>query len=1162
MPDTSIPTYTRNILKMFVALLTFFSLLPASINAQSSPPQSIEKMIPVPPNAAALGKYGEVPVGLYTGIPQISVPIYEIQADGINLPISLSYHAGGVKVEEVASNVGLGWSLNAGGVITRTQRGKDDLSGGFPYYTNVQGFNTLPPGSNQYGTSLPQTIERRNYLSNLEGSASYDLEPDIFYFNFGNYSGKFVQYPDGNFYAIPQQNIKIKCEGSGRHRWILTTQDGAQYVFGLSKDNTIDAIEYSGPYASGDENESSWYLAEIITPNGRNIRFNYSNDHYSFKTVPIVTKYIGVYMSGYIGTTALDQEYYTYPINEVSGKRLKSIDFNYGLLTFDSGLVRRDLYGTRAITGIRIHSKLSSGIKEIKHVNLYYSYFSPQGTSDTSSVTSVSPYDMELNTRYRLKLDSVKEFSADEKDVRPPFSFIYNTSKILPPRLSTSVDHWGYFNNKINDNKLLPSNYYIQVGGTYAYNNLLANREPDEQSMKTGVLTQINYPTGGTTKFTYESNRANAKRYVPPFPTPDSVIIAPELKIASCSLNGYGDSSNSATIEIKNDSAIVKFYSQTLDPQKNCYCNCFNMDMVNTANNHHYTFNVQPSSSPTDYFVQYKFNKGTYKLFFYKKENEETTDNNGNIVSCNGILARLIVKAQWLEDVRITNPDTIGNVLVGGLRVTKTEDFDGIDTNKTVVKLYNYQLFDDTVSSGTFVYFPVYFFKLFANKYMQEQGQVTIFGYSVQAIYESTSSYPLQTTGGGYVGYSNVTVTNADRLLVTQSRSRYTYTSPADFPDERYDRYPTRLQVDYPTDIDIATFSRLLKSTYPPFGSMDWKRGQLIQKDDYLTKDTGFMLIKRSKNTYQQSNYTLGRKLDAVGLKYYKLSGAGLSVSLYLYNLYNTPTDFQYLSSSDEIIYGDNGQAVTQHSDYYYEYPDNLLLSRREDINSKGDTLKTYFYYPTNKSALTGFITPGTSGAAALDSMTKRNMIEPVILQRKYNNGKRTAVLLNSYKLWGANKSIAATDSIKQQIGDFAMENTDCFTNYDANGNIQEASKVGNTNYVFIWGYKGQYPVAKIIGSNYNSASPLVNQIMLDNATDYTDDQLRTELNKLRSGLPGALISTYTYTPLVGLTSETDPTGRTTYYQYDGLGRLKVIKDQDGKILKQFDYQYNKSVTQ
>ena len=86
-------------------------LLPCTGYGQTMQEVELNKIVQVSPDAAALGKYGEYPVGLYTGIPSINIPFYEINSGRIKIPIGISYNAGGIKVEEIASSVGLGWAL-------------------------------------------------------------------------------------------------------------------------------------------------------------------------------------------------------------------------------------------------------------------------------------------------------------------------------------------------------------------------------------------------------------------------------------------------------------------------------------------------------------------------------------------------------------------------------------------------------------------------------------------------------------------------------------------------------------------------------------------------------------------------------------------------------------------------------------------------------------------------------------------------------------------------------------------------------------------------------------------------------------------------------------------------------------------------------------------
>src|SRR5687767_3004390 len=107
-------------MRLFLSILFCFScslILAQSPNFNISFPS---------PNAASLGLYGEVPVSLHNGVANISIPMYEINEGPIKLPVSLSYHASGVRPDVHPGWVGNGWTLNCGGMITRVVKGTPD----------------------------------------------------------------------------------------------------------------------------------------------------------------------------------------------------------------------------------------------------------------------------------------------------------------------------------------------------------------------------------------------------------------------------------------------------------------------------------------------------------------------------------------------------------------------------------------------------------------------------------------------------------------------------------------------------------------------------------------------------------------------------------------------------------------------------------------------------------------------------------------------------------------------------------------------------------------------------------------------------------------------------------------------------------------------------
>src|SRR5699024_10022423 len=130
-----IPRLFRFSVKFFPIGLVILccSIFSSFMYGQSSEDAYMDNIIPPPPNAYSFVKYIDHPISHNTGVPEVSLPLFSwSNHSGLGLDLSLNYHLGGIKVEEIASNVGLGWSLQGLGVITRSIRGyADDWISGF-----------------------------------------------------------------------------------------------------------------------------------------------------------------------------------------------------------------------------------------------------------------------------------------------------------------------------------------------------------------------------------------------------------------------------------------------------------------------------------------------------------------------------------------------------------------------------------------------------------------------------------------------------------------------------------------------------------------------------------------------------------------------------------------------------------------------------------------------------------------------------------------------------------------------------------------------------------------------------------------------------------------------------------------------------------------------
>lgn len=148
------------------------------------------------------------------------------------------------------------------------------------------------------------------------------------------------------------------------------------------------------------------------------------------------------------------------------------------------------------------------------------------------------------------------------------------------------------------------------------------------------------------------------------------------------------------------------------------------------------------------------------------------------------------------------------------------------------------------------------------------------------------------------------------------------------------------------------------------------------------------------------------------------------------------------------------------------------------------------------------------------------------------------------------------------RIGDAPEECRISYPYYNEYGKISSSITNGEKN-VYIWGYKGMYPVAVIKNATYHEVIAILGEDFLKEIVNKIVPTFADmiQINNLRRTLRNAMIYTYTYQPLIGLLSETDPAETTIYYSYDQAGRLiekyRISGYNDEKeMIEKYEYQY------
>ncbi len=1011
-------------------------------------PEIASDLIPQSPNAYSLGKYGDIPVSHYTGVPNINIPIYSLAEKDVSVDISLSYHASGIKVDELASWVGLGWSLNAGGVITRVVRGRAEyplMDGSLaPTRTNIDFFEPMEESIAEYAANNSISFQAAE-------TNQTDNEPDIFYYNFGNTSGKFHLQENGNVVLFQDADIKIDylyASSNSKSKFVITNELGVMYEF--------SDIEENYYYTDAKWKISAWFLSSIESPSGNRIDFNYQSEG-------TINNYIRGHESYTVSLNTLNPPIIPDPnmVADISpgtrSIRLLEITSENGSIEFvPKQYSRQDFKGITntayALEKIVIKDRNGSPYKVFK---LSTSYF--EANNDHKYHDNSSTYD---NLNYRLKLDELQEFSGDESASRNPYIFSYygdndpttNDPYTLPCRLSASQDHWGYFNDA-NNNHIFPGNpegktiridpsldFYTASDDQSAAPILSygANRNSNSEAMKANTLEKIQYPTGGYTSFDFEANRTQT--------TPNGICGGLRIK----EIVSYDGT------EINNTNYSYAPGKLT-NPKWDDYYSLFEVYWSPISGYGPSTGILNAFGLPSEFHNQ----EGKYILI---RANPQAVLNgqSGSIIEYNSVTEYQTGNGRivYIYDNSNGYPDLDDPDLV----------YDGI------------VFYDDHLRS----------------QYIRG---VVIPGYP----------FP-QHEGGGY--------------------------SPYSFP-------------------------------FPEPVSQSWRRGRLKTKI-YYSEDSTIQM----KESFE---YHEDVKDQMFGYKFIPLASYIFKESHFV--KYVVPGNWSQLKSRKVIQYDLQGLNPVETITYYdYNSPDHVQISDERFDDGLGNTIRSkHYYYPLDYN----------TGLENISTLAAKNIIGLPIKVETVINGNFSNGIVSKYNDFGKPYESYSYESNSLISPPTHDENIYVPLNYTKRINsiyesvsqqMVEYSPSNDISTSYIWAFDKTYPiiegqnvsylvlqsaVSSAIGQMSGYAS--IDELMTDLIGKMNDEQgnlksVWSDFNMyLRNepSLANSIFTTYTYDPLVGMTSQTDPNGQTTYYTYDELGRLTMVSDFEGNPITKTAYHYS-----
>lgn len=1128
-------------------LCLIFLIAIINVNASGQQIPNLMNAVPLSPDAGIASNLNSADADIFRGIPQIGIPIFSYSniTNSLSLNITIGYNAGGVLLSSSPSILGAGWYLNAGGIVTRIVRGQPDEGG--EYLSN--GF--------RYTDTIPndwRSLASKYYHDSL------DAEQDIFQYNFNGRSGQFYIGKNGQIVQIPV--TKMKIEPIMNLAWLsgfkFIDENGIRYDF-----NTIETTSYligsegNSPLL-GDIYNSAWSISRIISPFYTDtIQFNYT-------TATLYNEFIYpeiVYVKQ--GDSIRKKQLQNLPgktsntINKIKSIRFPDktiVSFYYDSIKYYSN--------DQALLMVRI------GDPDFKN-GFLFEYQRKDSTNEES----------------RLILSSITPITPGNKG--RPYQFGYHSNG-LPPMNSLAydtiqrkIDYWGFFNGAENDSSTVPD-----VDGF----KWQANRRPDINYALNGSLENIILPSGGVVNYDFELNdhaaftKESHNFYFNPATSYSTNATFNQVFTKNHELTFTVDSSISRTGSPPfSGSVIVKLY------------------IKNTAGTVTYT----------------TFDLSLYELFYHGIATwdfhlEPGTYKIEQVAIPGTISGNFPVKLSWVNRI----PDTLKKtVQSGGLRIKRITKGTSVNDPAAVITEYKY-VNSDGNSSGFLGDVPDYKYPyretvnyggihttnytiyssdpLFNNTAgIAGYSRVEVFRgtsehNSGKTIYEFTtpsdlnsqyitSSFPyppiaMREWGLGYP--KQIFIYDSADNLIKKTTNNYSLDTSFSYRNKNFRSLKlgnsyTYIDGDSALTSSPRTFTYLGSYYYPETGRiyLSSSTDTIFQKDgsknttySNFVYDSNFNVIKvisiydktrglqLEKRMYYPYNYTIG---DGVGL----MRDTGI---------------ISKIVATEEWITGDaSPRILSGNINYYHQIPGGYVLPLIGYSLHSNMPVTQSIIGSFNPSVLNRDSSRFVPVLRINSFDEKGNILEVKNVQSgivnstilDYDKRYVIAKITNTGQNDIAYTSFEADGSGNWTISGSQRDTTAAFTGvrcYNlSNGSITKGNLASGITYLISLWSKGSAAVS-VNGVLQSTAIETIGDwkffsTIISGVTMVTISGTGL-IDEVRLHPKDAGMATYTYAPMVGITSAADANNAVTYFEYDPLHRKKLIRDIEGNVLEKYEF--------